>query len=291
MAHPAPAPTLGTASMQAQRSLLVTTLDPFPAWPRVHQLAAASAHGADYRHAARDRRECLAVIQLGLAGMGRVWLPDGRQRRILPGEALIFRTGVDAVRYGLAAGDGPWRFVYAELAGDAALTGLGEVIARHGVVVAADAPAISRLVSGLADRGGVHHAVWDAGASARIAGELLAALVPPSGSAAAALARRAIAWLSADLAARRTVAAAAAALGVGRERLTRAMRAALGEPPALWLRRRRLAAARQLLAAPDAAVAVVARRVGYASTAQFVRAFRARYGCTPGAARGGIAAL
>lgn len=277
--------------MQAQCSLLVTTLDPFPAWPRVHQLAAASAHGPDYHHAAHDRRERLAVIQLGLAGRGRVWLPDGRQRRILPGEALIFRTGIDAVRYGLAAGDGPWRFVYAELAGDAALTGLGEVIARHGVVIAADAPAISRLIGGLADRGGVHHAVWDAGPSARIAGELLAALAPPSGSAAAALARRAIAWLSADLAARRTVAAAAAALGVGRERLTRAMRAALGEPPALWLRRRRLAAARQLLAAPDAEVAAVARRVGYASTAQFVRAFRARYGCTPGAARGGIAAL
>lgn len=277
--------------MRADRSLHVTTLDPLPGWPRVHQLAAASAHGARYRFAARRRGERLAVVQLGLAGLGRVWSADGRQRRVAPGEALVFRTDVDDITYGLADGDPAWRFVYAELAGPAALQLLGEVIARHGHVVAADAPAITRLVAGLADRAGAHHAVWDAGASLRTASELLAALAPARDGAGTALTRRAVAWFDADLAARSTVARAAAELGVGRERLTRAMRAALGEAPAAWLRRRRLDQARQLLAAPEATVAAVAARVGYASVAQFVRAYRARYGRTPGAARRDVAVL
>lgn len=189
----------------------------------------------------------------------------------------------------MAAGDPDWRFVYAELSGEAAHAALGDVIARHGHVVEADAGTITRLIGDLAGRPSLHHAVWDAGASARVAVELLSAVGVGGASPGAALAGRAVAWFTADLAQRRTVAEAAAALGVGREHLTRAMRHALGEAPAAWLRRRRLEAARQLLGAPDATVTAVAARVGYASVAQFVRAFRARYGRTPGAERGALA--
>lgn len=71
--------------MQAQRVLLVTTIDPFPSWPRVHQLAAASTGGAAYPHAVGRRRQRFTVIQLGLAGHGRVWLPGGRRLGVAPG--------------------------------------------------------------------------------------------------------------------------------------------------------------------------------------------------------------
>jgi len=268
--------------MEAQRSLMVTTLDPWQALPRVHQLAVAQAEGPAYRFEVRERRDEFAIIQLGLAGRGRVWLADGREVLVVPGEVMCVHTRRDAVRYGLLAGDRPWRFAYAELAGPAALAAVDELTARHGhVLVPADRRGLERLLTNFADRAGTHRAWWDSAASARTATAILTALMPRPGGEQQALAERALAFLDAHLGERISVAEAAAELGVGREHLTRRLRALVGEAPASWLRRRRMERARELLAAPDARVATVAAAVGYRSLAQFARAYRDCFGCPP----------
>ncbi len=264
---------------------MVTTLEPWASLPRVHQVAVAEARGAAYRFDARDRDEELALIQLGIAGAGRVWLSDGHELTVGPGEALCLRTRLDAVRYGLLASDRPWRFVYAELAGAAALTAMAELTARCGHVLRpADPDGLQRLLAGCADRAGTYRACWDSATSARTAMAILAAALPRRVAAQQDLVERAIAWFDARLDGKVSVGAAAIALGVGREHLTRRMRTLVGEAPASWLRRRRLELARDLLAAPDARVATVAARVGYRSVAHFTRAFRARFGASPAAA-------
>jgi AraC-like DNA-binding protein len=271
--------------MQAQRSLMVTTLDPWASLPKVHQVAVAEARGAAYRFDVRERVDELALVQLCTSGIGRVWLSDGRELSVAPGDALCLRTRHDSVRYGLHASDRPWRFVYAELAGAAALAAMAEMTDRYGHVLRpADAAGLHRLLAGCADRAGTFRACWDSATSARTAMAILAAAMPRQVATQHELVERAIAWLDARLDGEVSVSAAAESLGVSREHLTRRMRAMLGEAPASWLRRRRLEMARDLLAAPDARVATVAARVGYRSVAQFTLAFRERFGASPAAA-------
>ena len=162
---------------------------------------------------------------------------------------------------------------------------MAELTGRFGHVVSpADAAGLQRLLAGCADRAGSFRACWDSATSARTAMAILASTLPRSDSAQHDLVERAVAFFDRRLDGRVSVTDAAVALGVGREHLSRRMRALLGEAPATWLRRRRLELARELLAAPDALVATVAARVGYRSVAQFSRAFRERFGASPVAA-------
>ena len=77
------------------------------------------------------------------------------------------------------------------------------------------------------------------------------------------------------------VAAAARRLGVSRDRLERAFRAATGEGPARAFRRMRLRHARDLLAYSRLSVEEVAISCGYAGAPSFARAFRAEFGRSP----------
>jgi AraC-like DNA-binding protein len=78
--------------------------------------------------------------------------------------------------------------------------------------------------------------------------------------------------------------------GLSRSALFERFEAVLGEPPASWLAAWRMTVAADLLRAPDAAVGAVGARVGYASEASFVRAFRRHHGVTPGRWRAGVEA-
>jgi AraC-like DNA-binding protein len=78
-----------------------------------------------------------------------------------------------------------------------------------------------------------------------------------------------------------TVAELAAATGVSRAALARRFTERVGEPPMTYLTSWRLALAADLLREPDATVAAVARRVGYASAFTFSSAFKRVRGVSP----------
>lgn len=70
--------------------------------------------------------------------------------------------------------------------------------------------------------------------------------------------------------------------GLSRSLLFDRFQDVLGEPPASWLTAWRMTLAADLLRGSTLSVGEVAGRVGYASEAAFVRAYRRRFGITPG---------
>jgi len=82
-----------------------------------------------------------------------------------------------------------------------------------------------------------------------------------------------------------TAAGAASRLGVSVRTLERLFARHLGHSPAAEISRVRLERARELLAASDLSVGDVARRAGYAYVESLHRAFRERFGLSPGAYR------
>ncbi|MCK6490477.1 MAG: helix-turn-helix transcriptional regulator, partial [Planctomycetes bacterium] len=89
----------------------------------------------------------------------------------------------------------------------------------------------------------------------------------------------------AGLAAGASLAAMAAAAGLGRSRFCELYRRLRGTSPGAFLRAERLRRAQELLAHAELPLAEVARQVGYADATVFGRRFRAATGATPGAWR------
>lgn len=265
-------------------SLLIDTLDPFPEWPRLCQASVGVGRTGAYWCLPLQRDPGLAVVKIGIRGIGRV-LVQGSEILVHPGQVLLMRTGLDPIEYGLHVGDAPWHTAYAELAGKMALEALGHLIERHGHVYTPASGGLLEILTHLASRPGDHHALWDVGASSRAASTILSSVAHTKDTRESGLARKAIVLFEQHLTTSYTLEDAAAQLGISREQLGRSFRAALGIPPATWLRHRRLELARQLLMAPDAQVRLVAGQVGYRSVSQFLRAFAARYGQTPGMVR------
>ncbi|MFI6980376.1 AraC family transcriptional regulator [Embleya sp. NPDC050154] len=82
-----------------------------------------------------------------------------------------------------------------------------------------------------------------------------------------------------------TIAALAAEAGVSRTSLAERFTARVGTPPLTYLTEWRMALAAELLTEPDATVAAVARRVGYADPFAFSTAFKRVRGLSPTAYR------
>ncbi|GCD93542.1 AraC family transcriptional regulator [Embleya hyalina] len=82
-----------------------------------------------------------------------------------------------------------------------------------------------------------------------------------------------------------TIAALAAEAGVSRTSLAERFTARVGRPPLTYLTEWRMALAAELLTEPDATVAAVARRVGYADAFAFSTAFKRVRGLSPSAHR------
>lgn len=267
------------------RVLDVVTSGPLVSLPRIERLAWELAT-PPYRHEPRIRSQRCVAIQVTLAGSGWVWPHAGTGRAVGVGEALLFIGGEGPLAYGLGPSRS-WEFAYANLLGDAALAVAREVIARHGHVVPFPAthPVVRGLLTRLPARGATE-AVLDAATSARLAWDLLTALVDvPAADIEADLAQRSMAWMRARLAEDVGVAEAATAVGVSREHLTRLFSARLGCGPAAWLSRLRLEHAERLLRDPRLTVGEVALRCGFRSASHFCAAFRARMGSTPAAWR------
>ncbi len=99
------------------------------------------------------------------------------------------------------------------------------------------------------------------------------------------LVRRALMAMQQSLDAPLSVEALAGRLGVGRRRLERRFREALGTTPARAGRAVRLAQARHLLAGGGRSVAEIAAETGFCDASHLTRAFRAAEGATPEAWR------
>ncbi len=70
--------------------------------------------------------------------------------------------------------------------------------------------------------------------------------------------------------------------GLSTSHFSRAFRSTVGEPPHAWLVKRRLEAAKAMMASCDLALATVALSCGFADQSHFTRAFTREVGTTPG---------
>ncbi|HEV8560254.1 MAG TPA: AraC family transcriptional regulator [Actinophytocola sp.] len=75
--------------------------------------------------------------------------------------------------------------------------------------------------------------------------------------------------------------AMAAAAGFSRYHFAREFRAAFGETPGVYLSRRRVERAKDLLAAANLTVTEVCMLVGFSSLSSFIRRFTELVGCSP----------
>ncbi|MFM2089586.1 MAG: hypothetical protein RLZZ127_75 [Planctomycetota bacterium] len=266
-----------------EQHCLLDTACPLPALPLVERVGRGSARDPHYWHRTLGRRFRHGAVQITTAGHGAIL--DRRHRvvaRIPPGHALVFIAGEHDLIYGCEDG-APWSFVYANLVGEAALVCLRDLVAARGPVL--PCPDSSRLVHHLAALAGhgEHARRMPVPAAIALAAEVIAAITPGAVPADGDrdLAERAMGWLRKHLDRRIGIADAAAALGVGREHLTRRFSAAVGLPPARWLRRERIREAERLIIA-GTTVAAASRATGFSGPGPFIAAYRNETGSTPG---------
>ena len=267
------------------RILDIDTLGGQPDLPRVVRIAwERRTAGDEYRCAPKDWAFVQATLQITISGVGVCW-PNGSRGasvRIPPGSALLYHSSVhrDLV-YGQAPGEA-WEFHYLNLAGASAERLIADLVAWRGQVVPleSDHPDLAALTAGLPRRGHAHRA-WSAAHSAQAALRALLALTAgDSAGADDALIAEAMRLLRAGLGGRTSIAEVARRLAVSREHLSRVFTARVGQAPATWLRRQRIAVAALRLRA-GSPVAATARACGFADGAHFAAVFRAHTGVAP----------
>ena len=264
-------------------ALDITTSRPLASLPRIDCIVHEVAHGPAYRPRSMDRPRSQLAIQIGLGGRGEVRGLDGRLRDLPPGSALVFLSGTP-VDYGFpAAGGEPWEFVYANIDGAAALAIGRDLVAHRGhrIDLGRQHPLIPALLDRLPEDGR-RHLRWSAAESARVAWDLIQAVIAAAerGDEDPTLIDRAMHLLGADPAAPSDIATVAAQLGVSREHLSRRFSHELGQSPAAWQREQRLRHAALLLRG-GRPVAEVAGRCGFATASHFIHAFKGLTGMTP----------
>lgn len=115
--------------------------------------------------------------------------------------------------------------------------------------------------------------------------DLIAALAPSAAPSVDQRLARAESSARSQLGAGIGVDAMAASAGLGRSTFCAVYSRHRGEGPGAFLRRERLALAASLVARRSGTIAEIARQCGYADPTAFIRAYRHRYGATPGAMR------
>lgn len=267
--------------MISDRALDITPLGALPGYCLLTRVAVQSARPG-YRHTVAGRTRSNGILQLTLAGCGWCRLGSGPTHAVPAGTGMIFHTHLHReLVYGLPEG-GRWDFLYTDLDGEASRSALADIVAARGHVVAlsAEHPAL-RACARLLPRTALAHRSMPAAEAARLGGGVLLALAEAVGRPGDRLVLAAMDWLREHLDRAVAVADCATALGVSREHLTRRFAAEVGDSPARWLVRQRIARARALLVVPGATVAGVARACGFASSAHFAAVFRASTGMRP----------
>lgn len=267
---------------------VVTVLGPLPGFPAVTRVGIERGLPGDYHRRVAERALRNGIVQVTLRGRG-VCRPAGRSPLpVGPGQAMLFHAELHpTLEYGVAEdAREPWDFVYLDLEGGAAREQLGDLVAARGHVLplSAEHPALLACRR-LLPRHGVDHRSLPLADAARLAAGVLAALAETPDEDEHRLVARAMAFMRDRLHQPVGVAQAARDAGVSREHLTRLFATHVGQGPAAWLRRQRLAAAAARLRGSRAPVAEIAHACGFAGAAHFGAVFRASTGMTPGAYR------
>ena len=248
-----------------------------------------------HRHAYAPHTHDTFVIGTVLSGC-ETFLAGGQRHYLGPGQLCLLNPGVvhdgEPVEGGfvyriLYPGEDQIRSLMAEVT-----QGEKDISVSFDRIVV-DAPDLSAQFAelhGLAERGG-DALLLDTG----MHGLLLALLsrfgrnVPclRAGGAEPGPVRRALDYLDASFAEPVSLSDLAAAAGIARTRLIRAMRRETGMTPHAWLTDRRVRAARSLLA-QGSSPASVAQECGFYDQSHLTRAFRARVGMAPGAFRASL---
>lgn len=294
MSHHRP-PAAAAVVGKAERVLDIATLGAPPALACMKRIAWERS-ASDYRCHPGGWGWEQTVVQVTLRGAGACWTHGvaGQAVAVPPGSALVYtsRHHRDLV-YGRDEAH-PWEFLYCTLIGTAAVATVRDIVALRGHVLPlpVDHPLVREALA-LLPREVHEYAAWPVERSAAFAQRLLLALAealaPRTGEPDDRLAMAAMALLAEDVARGWDVAAVAAELGVTREHLTRVFAARVGEPPARWLRRQRIASAARRLRAGER-VAQVALACGFTDVAHFSGVFRRHVGVGPAdfRRRGGI---
>lgn len=273
----------------SERILDVTTLGATTAMPTIVRIARERRQADGYRCAPGGWSFAQTTVQLTLAGCGAVWSSgDGAGRPLPAGRALLYANRVHSdLAYGLADRAMPWDFLYINLRGTAATAMIADLAAihDHAAPLAIDDPVVTDCLALLPPRGHRHRA-WSLADSTGLAQRLLLAIsgsapiAAPATTTGDTLVSLAMSELERRLGEAWTIDRLARVLGVSREHLTRVFIARTGEPPATWLRQRRVAAAARLLRG-GTSIADIAHACGFADAAHFARIFRRHTGTAP----------
>lgn len=269
----------GFVTIDRQRRLDIQVDQPWPGLPQVGRL---SWQCAEQGHcvAPLGWKDDVAVVQVSLAGSG--WIKSKGERVKLPaGHLLVFNSKEHRLTYGFDRTIATsWEYCWADMTGEPALAAIRELVRHRGSVFPGGALVAAAIQSHL-PAFGVRQAAWTSTRAAQVAWEILAAVFSEQqADSASPLAVQAMAWFDAHIALPAGVSAAAAALGVTREHLTRIFRLEVGLPPGAWLRHRRIERA-ELMLASGLDVGDVAARVGFASRSHFAIAYRNQRGTNP----------
>ncbi len=275
---------------------LINTANAIPALPRLTAVGHERQDSPAYHRALCDRKDHGVAVQFSLSGCGALWDVPGPWRgqpgwREIPAKhAMIVIFGEDDLSYGYPPGaSAPWEFVFANLAGEAAITmARGLIAARGHIIPLASRTQVVRdlLRLPLRGRSGPGWRMLTAEANCRLASEVIAALATEEdpGDDLGKI-EQAMSLLDEDPLSPPSIRAVAARLGLSREHLTRVFTARVGMPPARWCLRQRLLRAERLLEEEESPLAEVAARTGFASAAHFIRTFGSIHGLSPGSWR------
>jgi AraC-like DNA-binding protein len=269
----------GFVTMDRQRRLDVLVARPWPGLPQAGRLGWQLAEH-DLSVTPSSWQDEVAVIHISLSGHG--WVEhDGVRRSLAAGSIMLFNSREHRLSFGFdSRRSRSWEFCWADLTGGAARTAVRELAARRGCIMPGGALVAAAIQRHL-PTSGPRQAAWPSERAAQVAWEILAALYSEQpADAVSPLAARAMAWMDAHIALPAGVSAAAKALGISREHLTRHFHDDVGLAPGMWLRQRRLERA-ELLLASGLDVADAAARVGFASRSHFAAAYRRRHGASP----------
>ena len=174
---------------------------------------------------------------------------------------------------------------------------IGEVALRD--VLRADDPVLAALVAGFAQetgQGGLGSSLYVESLRQAACVHLLRhyaevrfrePATQSGGGLSAAQCRRLTAHVEDNLGSALTLAELAGVVGLSVFHFTRKFRGSFGCPPHVYVMRRRLDAAKRLLARPDLPLKVVAAECGFSDQSHLGRWFRRAYGLTPAAYRSG----
>lgn len=228
-----------------------------------------------------------AIFQYTLAGFGRFRDGSG-SHEIGPGMAFLCESHDSDIAYGYPKGaTAPWRFVFLDFTGQAALIQTRDLIRTYGAVYHLPRchPVLERLLGFRLHKG--FACILSQAEGARMVNDLLMALASSrEASAVHQPARQMVghvhAFIQANMDCEFSVGDMAASFNISREHLTRVFKKQAGMGPYQYVLANKIEAACTLLRTTELSVKEVAAHLGFGNVAHFSRAFKRRIRCTPG---------